>query len=96
MVRSLRRSNQSNTPVQREPRPLGETIMQRAFLRALLKGAARGDRKKSIALPTGRVDPAELVRVVTALKCAMAPGRKGGGRGIGRRRGIINLVAMAS
>jgi hypothetical protein len=62
-----------------------ETIMQRAFLLALLKWAARAHRGKPIALPTGRVDPSKLVRVVTALKCSAAEmvrdrGRAGFGR----------------
>jgi hypothetical protein len=43
--------------------------MQRAFLGALMDWAARGVHDKPIVLPTGRVDPFELVRVVTALKC---------------------------
>jgi hypothetical protein len=55
-----------------------ETIMQHAFLLALLKWAARMNRGKPIVLPTGRVDPAELVRVVTALKCAMIQPRPKG------------------
>jgi hypothetical protein len=75
-----------------------ETIMQHAFLLALLKWAARMNRGKPIVLPTGRVDPAELVRVVTALKCAMIqPRPKGrwtevdrGGRV--RQRGVHLLI----
>jgi hypothetical protein len=56
--------------------PNTETIMQRAFLLALLKWAARAHRGKPIAVPTGRVDPSELVRVVTGLKCAASSGAR--------------------
>jgi hypothetical protein len=47
-----------------------KTAMQRAFVVALANWAARGACNKQIVLPTGRVDPLELIRVVTALKCA--------------------------
>lgn len=45
--------------------------MRDAFLRALMRWAERGGgRDGAIVIPTGRVDAAELVRVVIALKCA--------------------------
>ena len=47
-----------------------ETAMQRAFLIALTNWAARSVHNNQIVIPTGRVNPVELVRVVTALKCA--------------------------
>lgn len=48
-----------------------ETAMRAAFLRALLRWAARANRSGPIALPAGYVvAPAELLRVVVALKCA--------------------------
>jgi hypothetical protein len=46
------------------------TAMQHAFLIALTDWAARGRAGGLMTLPTGRVDSLELVRVVTALKCA--------------------------
>jgi hypothetical protein len=48
-----------------------ETAMASAFLTALLRWAERANRSGPIALPAGYiVDPAELLQVVTALKCA--------------------------
>jgi hypothetical protein len=48
-----------------------ETAMRAAFLRAMLRWAQRANRSGPIVLPAGyTVDPAELLKVVTALKCA--------------------------
>jgi hypothetical protein len=51
---------------------LPDTAMVDAFLRALMKLAARApDPSTKIVIPTGNVDAGELVRVVCALKrCA--------------------------
>jgi hypothetical protein len=46
------------------------TVMHDAFLRALLRWAERGDHTGTVAIPTGRVNAAELARVVINLKCA--------------------------
>jgi hypothetical protein len=46
------------------------TAMSAAFLHALMRWAAHGDRSGNITIPTGIVDAAELARVVIALKCA--------------------------
>jgi hypothetical protein len=52
--------------------PMPSTALADAFLRALLRFAARRSRETGdlIALPSGRVDPLELAQVIVALKCA--------------------------
>jgi hypothetical protein len=57
------------------------TTMQHAFLVALADWAARGARNKQIVIPTGRVDPGELVRVVRALVCVRTNRPASGGAG---------------
>ncbi len=46
------------------------TAMQSAFIAALMRWAARGNRSGKISIPSGTVDSAELTRVIIALKVA--------------------------
>jgi hypothetical protein len=54
---------------------LSLTVMQWAFLRALIAWAARTTRDKRIALPSGRGDVEELRQVLVALVCAQRASR---------------------
>jgi hypothetical protein len=46
------------------------TLLADAFLRALIKWAARSEHGGTIVIPSGRVDSQELRRVVKAIVCA--------------------------